>query len=52
MIFDYHDHEDFSFFKTENRELFEVLSCAKDEKKMDELLTKKLDRDMYLAMLG
>jgi len=30
-LFDYHDYEDFSFFKTENRELFEVLSCAKDE---------------------
>ncbi len=48
-LFDYHDYEDFSFFKTENRELFEVLSCAKDEKKMDELLTKNLDRYMHLS---
>ncbi len=48
-LFDYHDYEDFSFFKTENRELFEVLSCAKDEKRMDELLTKNLDRYMHLS---
>ena len=43
-LFDYHDYEDFSFFKTENRELFEVLSCAKDEKKMDQLLRGNLER--------
>ena len=48
-LFDYHDYEDFSFFKTENRELFEVLSCAKDEKKMDQLLRGNLERYRNLA---
>lgn len=49
-LFDYHDYEDFSFFKTENRELFEILSCAKDEKKMNELLMENLDRYKHLAV--
>ena len=48
-LFDYHDYEDFSFFKTENRELFEVLSCAKDEKSMDELIYGNADRYTRLA---
>lgn len=48
-LFDYHDYEDFSFFKTENRELFEVLSCAKDERKMDQLLNGNLERYRNLA---
>lgn len=43
-LFDYHDYEDFSFFKTENRELFEILSCAKDEKKMNDLLHNNIER--------
>lgn len=49
-LFDYHDYDDFSFFKTENRELFEVLSCAKDEDKMDVLLGNNLDRYRRLAL--
>lgn len=48
-LFDYHDYEDFSFFTTENRELFEVLSCSKNEKKMDELFRTSLDRYKNLA---
>ena len=43
-LFDYHDYDYFSFFKTENRELFEVLSCAKDEKKMEKLFCNNRDR--------
>ncbi len=48
-IFDYHDYTDYSMFKTENRELFEVLSCVKSEKKMDELIHKNEKRYRELA---
>lgn len=37
-LFDYHECIDLSIFKTENRELFEVLSCAKNENEMDALI--------------
>jgi len=37
-LFDYHEYKDFTMFKTENRELFEVLSCAKNEESMDSLI--------------
>jgi len=43
-LFDYHDCKDFSIFKTENRELFEILSCAKSEKKLDALVHKNKER--------
>lgn len=43
-LFDYHNYDDFSFFKTENRELFEVLSCARSETKMKSLLYGNEDR--------
>lgn len=43
-LFDFHKYSDFSFFRTENRELFEVLSCATDEEKMNKLLQNNLDR--------
>lgn len=43
-LFDYHNCDDFSVFKTENRELFEVLSCAKNEKKMDSLIHNNANR--------
>ncbi len=43
-LFDYHDCKDFSVFKTENRELFELLSCAGDRKKMNQLLTENQER--------
>ncbi len=41
-LFDYHEHEDFKVFQTENRELFEMLSCAKNKKKMNELLNSNI----------
>ena len=43
-LFDYHDYKDFSMFKTENRELFEVLSCAKDKAAMDVLIHENAKR--------
>jgi len=43
-LFDFHDYTDFSTFKTENRVLFEMLSCAKDEVKMDALIHENKDR--------
>jgi len=43
-LYDYHDHDDFSMFKTENRELFELLSCSGDEKKMDTLIHANANR--------
>ncbi len=33
-LFDYHDYDNFSQFKTENRLLFEMLSCSNDKEKM------------------
>lgn len=39
-LFDYHECDDFSIFKTENRELFEVLSCAGDKRKMGQIVTE------------
>lgn len=41
MKFDYHECEDFSIFKTENRMLFEMLSCACDKKALK--LQKAMD---------
>lgn len=48
-LFDYHDYEDFDMFQTENRFLFEMLSCSSDKKKMIEIFRnnpayRKLDR--------
>lgn len=37
-LFDYHDYESFDMFKTENRFLFEMLSCGKNKKKMQCIL--------------
>lgn len=47
-LFDYHEYRDFSMFTTENRELFEILSCAKSEKKLEELVRKNSER--YIAL--
>lgn len=33
-LFDYHECDDFSIFKTENRLLFETLACSGDKRKM------------------
>lgn len=43
-LYDYHDYSDFSVFKTENRELFEILSCAGDKESMDKLLSGEKSR--------
>ncbi len=43
-LYDYHDYQDFSVFKTENRILFEALSCANDEAGMEAALKKHPDR--------
>lgn len=54
-LFDYHEYEDFSFFKTENRIIFELLSCAKDEIKMEKIIKKNqyiLDKETIKAILG
>lgn len=48
-LFDYHDCKDFSVFKTENRELFEVLSCATSEKKLEALVRMHPERYRELA---
>lgn len=54
-IFDYHEYKDFSIFKTENRIIFELLSCAKDEVKMEKIIRKNkymLDKNTIKAILG
>ena len=54
-LFDYHEYEDFSFFKTENRIIFELLSCATDESKMEKIIMKNnylLDRETIRAIIG
>lgn len=40
-LFDYHDYENFDMFKTENRLLYEILSCAKNKTKMFQLLKSR-----------
>ena len=57
-LYDYHGQKDFSIFKTENRALFELLSCAGDKEKMKEMMKTypeqydHLDEDSVRAMLG
>lgn len=56
-LFDYHEWKDFSKFKTENRLLFEMLSCGSDKKKMKEILQtnlayEKLDIESAKVILG
>ena len=57
-LYDYHEHQDFSVFRTENRMLFEALSCAGDESLMEEMLRshpewyERLDRESAKAILG
>ena len=40
-LFDYHDCDDFSIFKTENRLLFETLACSGDKRKMKAFFKEK-----------
>ena len=49
-LFDYHDCGDFSIFKTENRILFEMLSCSQDKRAMRKLLEEK--RNQYKNVDG
>ena len=56
-LFDYHDSTDFSRFQTENRLLFEMLSCQKDKEKMKEVLKRHsadgmVDKESAKAILG
>ena len=56
-LFDYHDSRDFSKFQTENRLLFEMLSCQKDKEKMKEVLKSHskngmVDKESAKAILG
>ena len=56
-LFDYHDSTDFSRFQTENRLLFEMLSCQKDKEKMKEVLRRHfadsmVDKESAKAILG
>lgn len=54
-LFDYHQYDDFSFFKTENRIVFELLSCAKDEIKMEKVIKDNqyiLDKETAKSILG
>lgn len=45
-IYDYHDCEDFSQFKTDNRCVFELLSCSKDRNKTEKILKNYLENDL------
>ena len=56
-LFDYHDHKDFSVFKTENRYLFEALARSDDKEKMMQYLETcplqgSRDPDIVSAVLG
>ena len=56
-LFDYHDCMDFSKFQTENRLLFEMLSCQKDKEKMKDILKRRsddgmVDKESAKAILG
>lgn len=56
-IFDYHNYKNFSQFKTENRFLFELLSCSNDENKTEKIIKEYLndysvDEESAKAILG
>lgn len=56
-LFDYHNYDNFEVFKTENRLLFEMLSCSKDKKEMLHLMKEEkeygnLDEESAKAILG
>ncbi len=57
-VYDFHEHNDFSIFQTENRILFEVLSCADDWQKMRLIMEGKpelydnLDEESIRAIIG
>ncbi len=55
-IFDYHEYEDFSCFKTENRLIFETLACTENKRKLKRIFEqkcneyKKLDRNTLMLL--
>ena len=56
-LYDYHDHHDFSHFKTENRFLLELLSISDRKEKIKRISENKnyhfsKDREVAKAMLG
>ena len=56
-LFDYHEWKDFSRFKTENRLLFEAISCGRNKRKMKKMLRenpeyKALDLESARAIMG
>lgn len=56
-LYDYHDHNDFSVFKTENQTLFETLSLSDDKEKMMQYLENSShnntkDPHVFSAILG
>lgn len=56
-LFDYHDEQDFSRFRTDNRFLFELLSNSEDEIKTEEIIKNylndySLDEEVVQAVFG
>jgi len=56
-LYDYHEHKDFSVFKTENRYLFETLARSEDKENMMQYLEQSPlqntnDPDIVTAILG
>lgn len=56
-LYDYHDHNDFSVFKTENRTLFEVLSHSDDKEKIMQYMENSphkntRDPEVFSGILG
>lgn len=57
-LYDFHEYDDFTMFQTENRVLFEVLSCAGDKEKMKQSIKnhpswyQNLDKDSAAAISG
>lgn len=56
-LYDYHEHKDFSVFKTENRYLFETLAHSEDKESMMQYLENSPlqntnDPDIVTAILG
>lgn len=54
-LFDYHEYDDFSFFKTENRLIFETLAFSSSKRKMKAFMMSKVKEyenlDMTTQML-
>lgn len=40
-VFDYHDYENFTMFKTELNQVFSFLKCSDDKKKLKELIANR-----------